>query len=163
MRLFRFAVLWVLAFTALQASVTARRKPPPPGWPTEDYATVVARCHRIDLVVFEFRGGRKIFVTDSRWLDEFKATLADAGARPDAICFCISEPTIKLYAKDQLVCSFELVHDNKVRFGGSDFIVPAETHQALAKLLSIALKSERHAPARKSPKHDAPIRVDLKP
>lgn len=163
MRLLRLAVLAALLSGALQASVTAPPKPPPPGWPTEDYPTFVARLREVDLVVFEFRGGRKAFVTDQAWLDMFKTTLANAQAQPDALCFCINETAIKLYAKDKLVCSFELTHDNKVRFSGNDFIVPAETHQALAKLLSIALKSESYAPAKKSSQHAAPVRVELKP
>lgn len=158
--LFLFAALNCVA---ANASITVPLKPPQPGLPTESYATFAERCRAVDLVVFEFRGDRKIFMRDPAWLDAFKTALASSEGKPDAPCFCISEPAIKLYSKDRLLCSFELPHDNKVRFSGSDFIVPAETQQTLTKLIAIAMKNERYAPPTKSRQHNAPARVELKP
>jgi hypothetical protein len=163
MRLLRFAAIAALLAGVLQASVTAPPKPPPPGWPTEPYATFVARLSEVDLVVFEFDRGAKLFVTERAWLDAFKTGLATDQAKPEAYCFCVSEPLMKLYAKDKLLCSFQLTHDQKVRFGANDFVVPAKTYDTLLELCRIALKNERYAPAKKSPGHAAPPRVELKP
>lgn len=162
MRLLRVAVLAALLSGALQASVTAPPKPPPPGWPTESYAVLVERCQRADHAVFEF-GARKIFITERAWLDALDAALVTDQAKPDARCFCVSDYVLKLYSKNQFLCSVALTHDNKVRFTGGDYIVPPETHATLRKLWAVATKAESYAPPKRSAQHSAPPRVELKP
>ncbi len=134
MRLFRLVAVIALLSSALQASVTAPPKPPPPGWPTEDYATFVARCTDAEMAVFEYMDGTKTFVTDPAWLAKFKAQLVCPEAKPDALCFCYNYPHVQLVSKDKVLTTVELAHSNKIRFGGSDFILPQAKFDALAKL-----------------------------
>lgn len=134
MRLLRLVALAVLLSGALQAAVTAPPKPPPPGWPSEDYATFVARCTDAEMAVFEYTDGTKTFVTDPTWLAEFKAQLVCPEAKPDALCLCINFPRVHLLAKDKELVTVELAHSNKIRFGGSDFILPQAKRDALSKL-----------------------------
>lgn len=162
MRLLAILLATTVLSPALRASDVARPKPTPPGWPTESFAVISGRCRGADLAVFEF-GSRKIFVTERAWLDAFDAALATDHAKPDAYCFCISDPVLKLYAKNQFLGRVELTHDSKIRFTGGDFIVPADTHVALRKLWAIAMKIESYAPPKKSAKHSAPPRVELQP
>ncbi|MBI5424936.1 MAG: hypothetical protein HZA32_12730 [Opitutae bacterium] len=160
---FVFLATIVAALTvALRAGDVARTKPPPLGWPTESYATLAGRCRQADLAVFEF-GAPKIFVTERAWLDAFDAALATDQAKPDARCFCASDYVLKLYSKNQLLCSVALTHDNKVRFTEGDYIVSAETHATLRQLWAIATKTTSYAPPRRSAQHAAPPRVELKP
>lgn len=140
----------------------AAPKPPPAGWPTESYAAILDRSRDADLAVFEI-GARKIFVTERAWLDALQNALVTDHAKPDARCFCASDASLKLFAKDRLLCSLSLTHDNKVRFSSGDFILPEETHAALRKLWAIALKAESYAPPKKSTQHAKPPRVELKP
>jgi hypothetical protein len=168
MRLFSAAALAVvIALVAspspLSAGVNAPLQPPPPGWPTERYATYVDRCAAVDLVVFEFFKGKKIFVTDRAWIEAFQAALKADQAKPTAYCFCISEPTTKLYAKDRPVCSFEISHERTIRFDAGNFVIPAESYTTLLKLWAVALKTEGFVPPKKAPPHAGPKRVELKP
>lgn len=163
MRFRPFAVLLGLLSATLHASVTAPPQPPPPGWPTEPYATYVERCATVDLVVFEFFKGQKIFVTERTWIDAFQAALRTDQAKPTAYCFCISDPNTKLYAKDKLVCAFEISHERTIRFDGGNFLIPAESYATLLKLWAVALKTEAFIPPKKSPQHAGQKRVELKP
>ncbi|MBI2510743.1 MAG: hypothetical protein HYV96_02085 [Opitutae bacterium] len=152
MRLLFLALVVVLLPAALRASVTALPKPPPPGWQSENYATVVARCADAEMAVFEYMDGTKTFVTDPTWLAEFKAQLACLEAKPDALCLCINYPRVHLVAKDKELVTVELAHSNKIRFGGSDFILPQAKRDALAKLFGSVKAAKIELPKRQPKK-----------
>lgn len=162
MHFVRLALCLVFLPATIRASVTSVPRPQKPGWPSESYASLVARYKDADLAVFEYRGGKKTFLAERAWLDAFKAALVTDSAQPAAYCFCVNVPLLKLYAKDKLLGTFELPHDDKVRFGVNDFTVPAETRETLVQLFRLALKDQGYSPP-KLPPHAPPVQVDLKP
>lgn len=156
-----------LLFLLLTLSVVARAAittppQPLPGWPAGSYATTIGRAKDADLAIFKFFDGRKIFIAERAWLDALTSTLNADQATPTGPCFCITDGILELYAKDRRLLSLDLKHDNRISVDGAHFILRAETHASLVKLWAIGLKNERFAP-QKSPKHDAPPRVELKP
>lgn len=167
MRLLRFAVLCAVLSGALQASVTAPPKPPPPGWPTADYSTLAAFSLKAELAVFDFGDGKKAFITDSAWLAAFQKQLAAATGKPDSYCFCVAYPIVHLLSGDKELVAIELTHSNKIRFfsagGNGDFILSPADHETLRKLERTAIPSAVAFPKLPAANHrPQPARLELK-
>jgi hypothetical protein len=122
------------------ALASIEEKPKRPGWPDAEYPAFVTALEKASLVVFDFDDGRKAFVTERKWIEAFLGILTSSAGKADAYCFCISPPHMKFMTEDGTVLSsIQLTHSNKVRFSGEkqsgDFILPADDHKALVKLM----------------------------
>jgi len=158
----------VVTSRALSAGEVALPKPRGLGWPTADYATFSALSTKAEMAVFDFGNGKKAFVKDPAWLDAFQKQLASTTGKPDAYCFCISYPIVRLVSGEKELVAIELTHGNKIRFFGNgnsgDFIIPAVDYDTLVKLERAAVPAAIGFPKLPPSNHRRPpARIELKP
>ncbi len=163
-----FALALAVSSVPLHAGDVALSKPPVPGWPTADYATFSAFSVKAEMAVFDFGNGKKAFIKDPAWLEAFQKQLASTTGKPDAYCFCIAYPIVRLVSGEKELVAIELTHGNKIRFfangGSGDFIIPAADYDTLIKLERAALPSAIGFPKTPAANHRRqPPRVELKP
>ena len=161
-------LLFLLALVGIAAHTHGSvNTAPKPGWPTKSLAELIALTADAEMAVFDFGKKDKIaFVKDAAWLEEFKNQLAALEGRPDAHCFCIARPIMRLVNGDRELVAIELTHGNKIRFtsknGSGDYILSSDDHAALVKLMRAALPATvEFPPMPKAGHRPAPNRVEL--
>lgn len=162
------ALATVVVPVALHAGDGALPKPRGLGWPTADYATFSAFSGKAEMAIFDFGNGKKAFIKDPAWLDAFQKQLASTTGKPDAYCFCIAYPIVRLVSGEKELVAIELTHGNKIRFfangGSGDFIIPAADYDVLKTLMRVVFPSAIGFPKTPAPNHRRPpARVELKP
>jgi hypothetical protein len=164
-------LFWFVGLAALgaHASVASRPNPPRPGWPTADYRTLANLAAEAEIAVFDFGSSKKkAFIKDRTWLAAFQQQLHSSSGKPDAYCFCVSYPIVRLMKGDQELVSIQLTHGHKIRFlgaaGSGDFILSPGDYETLLKIeraaFPAAMEFPRPPPANHRPQ---PARVELKP